>query len=103
LQGFVEAVLDIDPEAATPYICTFTKGVGRHFKEGVRIAVGEIDDAIVVSLPGRNDEVRASIDLSIDGLSKRPPKAQLAEYLAANLRGKLRAKMQHHHPLSHQH
>jgi molybdenum cofactor synthesis domain-containing protein len=96
----VEAVLDLDREAATPYICTFTKGVGRHFKEGVRIAVGEVEDAVVISLPGPNDEVRASMPLVIEGLGKRPPKAQFAERLAANLRDKLRAKM-HHSPHSH--
>jgi molybdenum cofactor synthesis domain-containing protein len=92
----VEAVLDIDPEAATPYICTFTKGIGRHFKEGVRIAVGELNDAVIISLPGPNDEVRTSMPLLMEGLNKRPSKHQFAEHIAANLRDKLRAKMQHH-------
>lgn len=96
----VEAVLDLDPEAATPYICTFTKGVGRHVKEGVRIAVGEIGDAVIISLPGPNDEVRASLPLLLRGLTERPSKQQFAEQLAANLRDKLRQKMHHH---SHQH
>jgi len=92
----VEAVIDVDPQAATPYICTFTKGVGRHVKDGVRIAVGELDDAVIISLPGPNDEVRASMPLLMEGLTKRPSKHQFAEHIAANLRDKLRAKMQHH-------
>ena len=37
----VEAILSLDPEAATPYLVRFTKGEGRHVKDGVRIGVGE--------------------------------------------------------------
>ncbi|EJM21078.1 MULTISPECIES: molybdopterin-binding protein [unclassified Pseudomonas] len=92
----VEAVLDLDTHAATPYICTFTKGHGRHVKDGVRIAVGEFDDALIISLPGPNDEVRSSMPLVMEGLSLRPSKQQFAEKLAANLRDQLRKKMQHH-------
>ncbi len=99
----VEAVLEVDPTAATPYIVTFTKGQGRHVKDGVRIGVGEFEDALIVSLPGPNDEVRASLPLLLDGLVKRPSKHALAEALAANLRDKLREKMQRHghHPEHH--
>ena len=96
----VEAVLTLDAEAATPYLCTFTKGVGRHVKDGVRIAVGELGDARIFSLPGPNDEVRASMPLLVQGLLERPTKQVFAERLAANLRDTLRQKMQHH---THQH
>jgi molybdenum cofactor synthesis domain-containing protein len=92
----VEAVLTLDEQAATPYICTFTTGHGRHVKEGVRIAVGELGDAIIVSLPGPNDEVRASMPLVLEALRQRPSKQRFAERLAANLRDILRGKMQAH-------
>lgn len=92
----VEALLDLDPQAATPYICTFRKGHGRHVKDGVRIAVGEFEDALIITLPGPNDEVRACMPLVMQALAERPSKQQFAESLAANLRDTLRQKMQHH-------
>jgi molybdenum cofactor synthesis domain-containing protein len=96
----VEAVLEVDQQAATPYICTFTKGVGRHVKDGVRIAVAEIDDAVIISLPGPNDEVRVSMPLVMACLGKPTGKQEFAETIAANLRDILREKMQRH---SHHH
>ena len=36
----VEALLALDPDAATPYVLKFTKGQGRHAKDGVRLGVG---------------------------------------------------------------
>jgi len=92
----VEALLDLDPMAATPYICTFRKGHGRHVKDGVRIAVGEFEDALIIALPGPNDEVRASMPLVMRALAERPSKQQFGESLAANLRDTLRQKMRHH-------
>jgi len=92
----VEALLDLDPQAATPYICTFQKGHGRHVKDGVRIAVGEFEDALIITLPGPNDEVRACMPLVMQALEERPSKQQFAETLAANLRDTLRQKMQRH-------
>lgn len=89
----VEAVLALDSEAATPYICRFEKGTGRHHKDGVRIAVGELGDGRIISLPGPNDEVRASMDVLVDGLKNHLNKQDLAEAIAGNLRGKLREKM----------
>ncbi|MFO7560353.1 MAG: molybdopterin-binding protein, partial [Desulfobacterales bacterium] len=47
----VEAVIRLDPDAATPYICKFEKGTGRHVKDGVKIAVGWVAGARIVSLP----------------------------------------------------
>jgi molybdenum cofactor synthesis domain-containing protein len=91
----VEALLTLDPEAATPYICTFEKGKGRHAKDGVRIAVGQVEDALLVALPGPNDEVRVSMEVLAKGLKSRPGKNVLAEQIAAGLRDKLREKMKH--------
>ena len=91
----VEAVLSLDPQAATPYICTFEKGKGRHAKDGVRIGVGQVEDALIVALPGPNDEVRMSMEVLVRGLESSPDKHVLAEQIAAGLRDKLREKMKH--------
>ena len=91
----VEAVLVLDPQAATPYICRFEVGTGRHHKDGVKIAAGEYGDALIVSLPGPNDEVRASMDILVEGLKQGLDKHTLAEALASNLRIILREKMGH--------
>jgi len=89
----VEAVIEVDPDAATPYICNFEKGTGRHYKDGVRIAAGRVSDALIVALPGPNDEVRASLDILVEKLKSGAGKHVLAEELAKNLREILREKM----------
>lgn len=94
----VEAVLKLDPTAATPYLCRFEKGHGRHVKDGVRIAVGVLGDTRIVSLPGPNDEVRLSMGPLVAGLSRNASKADLAESLAVPLRDKLRDKTSQHAP-----
>lgn len=91
----VEAVLCLDPGAAAPYICRFEKGAGRHAKDGVRIAVGQIDDSLIVALPGPNDEVTLSMGILVKGLKSGTDKHALAEQIAAALREKLREKMGH--------
>lgn len=93
----IEAVQQLDPKAAAPFIVTFEQGKGRHFKPGVRVAVGEMGDAILISLPGPNDEVTASLPIMLDCLARRPHKTEAAEAIAANLRGLLRAKMARRH------
>ncbi|MBC8247216.1 MAG: competence/damage-inducible protein A [Deltaproteobacteria bacterium] len=91
----VEAIRDLDPEAATPYICHFKIGTGRHVKDGIKIAVGLHNDTLVVALPGPNDEVMASLSILVEGLKARLDKHLLAENLAANLREILRKKTIH--------
>lgn len=86
----VEAVLALDPEAATPYICKYQKGTGRHRKDGVRIAVGQAGESLIVALPGPNDEVKSSLEVLVKGLKSNSGKHVLAEKIAENLRKKLR-------------
>ena len=93
----VEALNLLDPDAATPYIAKFEQGRGRHAKDGIRVGVGEHDGALIVVLPGPNDEVRASLPFVIEGLKQRMDKHSMAEKLARNLRDILREKMHHHH------
>ena len=92
----VESVLRLDPKAATPYIAKFTKGHGRHVKDGIRIAVGQFEHVRLITLPGPNDEVAACIPTLIAGLQANERKEVLAENLANVLRERLSAKMKHH-------
>lgn len=89
----VEALKALDPEAATPYICHFKMGTGRHVKDGVRIAVGDYNGTVIVSLPGPNDEVMASLNVLVEGLKAEQEKHMLAENIAAKLREILRKKI----------
>jgi len=91
----IEAVLALDPEAATPYICKYKKGTGRHYKDGVRIAVGQAAQALVVALPGPNDEVKSSLDVLVNGLKSNLSASVLAEQIASNLKKALRQKAKH--------
>lgn len=87
----VEAVLALDPEAETPYIVHFTRGTGRHEKDGVRIAVGQVGECFIVALPGPNDEVRlalAELDAALkEGLDKKRLSAAIARALRHKLKG----------------
>lgn len=94
----VEAILELDPDAAAPYICRFEKGTGRHEKDGVRIAVGRMDGTLIVALPGPNDEVRAGMDVLAGGMAPDLDKHVLAGEIAGRLRAILQEKMKHRHP-----
>lgn len=91
----VEAILDLDPDAATPYLARFAKGHDRHVKDGVRLGVGLYRECLLVALPGPNDEVRLAAPELIRGLKRRLPKQDLANALAERLRGKWRG-LDHH-------
>jgi molybdenum cofactor synthesis domain-containing protein len=91
----VEAIKELDSKAATPYICHFRIGTGRHVKDGIKIAVGKHNDTLIVALPGPNDEVKASLNVLSEGLKAGLDKYLLAENLAANLREILRKKTTH--------
>lgn len=86
----VEAVQDVDAGAATPYIVHYEAGTGRHTKDGVRLAVGRIGRALIVSLPGPNDEVQLCLPVLLKGLRENWPAPELAESLAAAVRRKWR-------------
>lgn len=82
----VEAIQQIDPDAATAYIVHFTKGQGRHHKDGVRIAVGRVELTSFVALPGPHAEVAQVSTTLLEGLAHHWDKWELAEALAALLR-----------------
>jgi molybdenum cofactor synthesis domain-containing protein len=86
----VEAVLQVDPSAATPYILKFEPGTGRHVKDGVRIAVGKVGIFRIVALPGPTREVKEGLERLLKALEKGWDKQQIAEHIASALRGKWR-------------
>ncbi|MBU2548653.1 MAG: competence/damage-inducible protein A [Proteobacteria bacterium] len=93
----IEALRMLDPGAATPYICKFEPGTGRHVKDGVRIGVGRTGGTLIVSLPGPNDEVARSLEVLVPGLASNLEPHELAEAIASRLRADLRHKMKHGH------
>jgi molybdenum cofactor synthesis domain-containing protein len=88
--GTVEALLSIDPDAATPSIFEVEAGHGRHVKARVRIGVGTIGDAVIVCLPGPHVEARLGVEALLAGLASGADKQQLADGIAAQLRERLR-------------
>lgn len=94
----VEGILAIDPAAAAPYVVKFSKGTGRHVKDGVRIAVGSEGLSTIVSLPGPHDEVELAVPVLLQGLAESWDKTRLANALAAVLAEKWKKREMHHHP-----
>ncbi len=97
----VEAIQLLDNKAATPYICHFKKGTGRHVKDGVKIAVGKQNGTLIIALPGPNDEVKASLEPLILGLKTKADKHTLAHGIATQLRHIWREKTVSHKHGSH--
>ena len=93
----IEALQGVDPAAATPYLCRFERGHGRHAKDGVRIGVGCAGAAILLSLPGPNDEVELGIDAALPRLAARAEADEIATAVAGVLRERLSEKMRARH------
>ena len=92
----VEALLRVDPSAATPYILKFEIGTGRHVKDGVRIAVGEMGLSRLVALPGPTREVQIGLEHLLEALVKGGNKREMAEHIASGLRARWRGKRHGH-------
>jgi molybdenum cofactor synthesis domain-containing protein len=101
----VEGLIRVDPTAATAWLVKYQKGQGRHEKEGVRIAVGQLGRTTMITLPGPHDEVRTALPTICEHLGRGSvDKRALAEDIAAALRTTMAAKMQHwNHSASHSH
>ena len=90
----IEAVLKVDPGAATPNILKYELGVGRHqHKDSVRIAVGKISQTLIIALPGPNDEVQLGLEVLVKGLGSHWSKDQLAENIANSLKERMKEKI----------
>jgi len=92
----VESVQAQDKTAAVCYIVKFQKGTGRHVKDGVRIAVGQVGISLMVALPGPHDEVEISLPILLRGITEGWDKQMLAESLASAI-GKKYEKWKIHH------
>lgn len=93
----VEGMLQLDPAAATPWLVHYARGEGRHVKDGVRIAVAQVGPTTLVALPGPHTEVRQALPVLLRHWNAASlDKHQLAEVIAAELRGSLSAQMRSH-------
>jgi molybdenum cofactor synthesis domain-containing protein len=90
----VEALLNIDPEAAVEYIVKFEKGTGRHLKDGVRIGVGQLGESMIITLPGPNDEVRLVGPVLVNCIRNNESKYEISKKIAEILSKRL-IKNQH--------
>lgn len=86
----VEAIRRLDPGAHTPYILKFTPDNYRHYKEGVRIAVGKVGLTLLVALPGPHVEAKIGCIRLLTGLKQGMDNSTLAEYIVADLRDRWR-------------
>lgn len=91
----VESVLNLDPDAATPYIVRYERGHGRHVKDGVRIGVGRVGLSTLVTLPGPHDEVEMTGPLLVEMLEKGMEKEEVAVQLASVLAEKWKNRSGH--------
>jgi hypothetical protein len=86
----IEALLELDPMASTPYIIHYEKGTGRHEKDGVRIGISYVKPSLIIALPGPHEEVKIGIEVIIDGLKRGLDKEKLATALSERYIGFLR-------------
>jgi molybdenum cofactor synthesis domain-containing protein len=80
----IEATQRLDPNAATPWVIKYPAS-GRHLKAGVRIGVGSSGQALIVNLPGPNDEVRACADVLLSALGRGERDKQRVAALLADV------------------
>jgi molybdenum cofactor synthesis domain-containing protein len=99
----VEALLKVCPDAAAPYIVKFTRGHGRHVKDGIRIGVAKEGLTYLVTLPGPHEEVRLCADVLLESIETQPEAEVLAERLARLLRERWMKTVGHTHGGHHDH
>ena len=88
--GTIEALLAVDPEAATPAIFEVEAGHGRHVKALIRVGVGKVGDALIACLPGPHLEAQLGTEALLEGLARGAGKREIADGIAARLRERLR-------------
>lgn len=98
----IEAILRIDPKAHTPWILKFKPDNKRHYKEGVRIAVGRSGITRMIALPGPHEEVKIATQALLDGLSQNLDDAILSEKIADVLRERWKKHMKEGENIEHE-
>jgi molybdenum cofactor synthesis domain-containing protein len=86
----IEALLELDPKAYTPYIIRYEMGIGRHEKDGVKIGVAYVKPSFIIALPGPHEEVKIGIEVIIEGLKRGLNKEELALSLSKKFTQSLR-------------
>ncbi len=97
----IEAIEALDPAAATPFIVRYTRGQGRHHKDGVRLAVGQLELTTYIALTGPHREVRLVAPVLVQGLREGWSKERLSETMADVLRDDLAGQHGQHGGHSH--
>ena len=78
----IEALLELDPKASTPYLIHYEKGTGRHEKDGVKIGVAYLRPSLIIALPGPHEEAKIGTEAIIEGLKDGLDKEGLALLLS---------------------
>ncbi|MBC7190069.1 competence/damage-inducible protein A, partial [Candidatus Aerophobetes bacterium] len=90
----IEGITLLDPDAAISYVVHYKKGEGRHVKDGVRVCVGEYEDALIIAIPGPHEEVRVVAEVLLKMLKRRiRNKRFIAERIAISLREHVKSKL----------
>ena len=89
--GTVEALLCVDPGAATPHLFLVEQGIGRHAKPAVRIGVGSFAGALIVCLPGPHIEAAEGAQALVAALARTRDPVDIATAIAQRLRQRLHA------------
>ncbi|MDR7868650.1 MAG: molybdopterin-binding protein [Sporomusaceae bacterium] len=88
----VEALSKVASKVWTPYIIRFTRGQGRHIKDGVRIGVGQIGLTTIVNLPGPHEEVQTAFPIMRSFIRGEIDAENLADQLAQVLKNRWQEK-----------
>jgi molybdenum cofactor synthesis domain-containing protein len=86
----IEALVSVDPLAATPAIFEVEAGRGRHVKAEVRIGVGKVGNAVIACLPGPHAEAQLGVEALLAGLARGADQRDVADEIVACLRDRLR-------------
>lgn len=92
----IEAVEGLDPDMSTAILAQYKKGHGRHVKDAVRVGVGTLGWATIISLPGPTHEVKLALPVIVEQLQAGTTAASLVEAIAVPIRATLPA-VHHHH------
>lgn len=82
----IEGLMRVIPSAYTPYIIRFTKGEGRHKKDGVRIGVGRNGLSTIINLPGPHEEVKTAYPVIKEYINNKLTLEEVSEKLALVLK-----------------
>ncbi|NLN98396.1 MAG: competence/damage-inducible protein A [Eubacteriaceae bacterium] len=95
----IEGFLRVAPNTKTSYIVKFQKGTGRHVKDGVKVAVGQVGPTKFVALPGPNDEVQIGMQILLECIDANCDNQETANKIANAIGEKMLDQWEKHHQL----